>query len=461
MTAQLHDAREHASTPTDREYRSWGHYPRVESQRIVPLTWADTVDELARADGFVLPYGYGRSYGDSCLNEGGVLLDARGLNRFLSFDEGTGVLRCEAGVTLGEILDLAVPRGWFLPTSPGTKFVSVGGAIANDVHGKNHHVAGTFGRHVQQLELLRSDGERFVCSPTEHTDMFRATIGGLGLTGLILWAEVKLRPISGPFIDMESVRFGSLDEFFEVSAESDRDFEYTMSWVDCLATGRHLGRGLFMRGNHSWQPRIPGRRALPQQKLIVPFELPSWLLNSFSIRSFNVLNYHKQLPKRIRRTIPFDPFFYPLDSIREWNRMYGPRGFVQHQCVVPPEASHQAMRLLFETISQSGEGSFLAVLKTFGSLPSPGMMSFPRPGTTLALDFPFRGERTLQLLDRLDDIVLDHGGAIYPAKDARMSTRAFEASFPQWRDFSEFVDERFSSSLWRRVTGETATGTAS
>ncbi|MPZ49406.1 MAG: FAD-binding protein [Dehalococcoidia bacterium] len=409
--------------------------------------------DLAALGPSLLPHGLGRSYGDSCLNEGGVLLDTTSLNRFIAFDATTGLLRCESGVSLAQILDLGVPRGWFLPTTPGTKFVTVGGAIANDIHGKNHHVAGAFGRHVTCFELLRSDGQRYLCSPNENVDLYRATIGGMGLTGLILWAEVQLRPISGPYVDMESIRFGSLAEFFEVSEESDRACEYTMAWIDCMAAGAQVGRGLFMRGNHAWQPRIPGRTGTPRRLLSLPIDLPNWVLNGASVRAFNALHYHAQLLKRVRKTIPYDPFFYPLDSIGDWNKMYGRRGFLQHQCVLPRETALQSLRSILETGAKSGEGSFLAVLKTFGDVKSPGLMSFPRPGVTLALDFAFKGEKTLRLLDRIDEIVVDHGGAVYPAKDARMSPKTFEASFPRWRDFAGFIDPNFSSSFWRRVTG--------
>jgi FAD/FMN-containing dehydrogenase len=433
--------------------QSWGRFPRVRHTAVVAPRWLDDLNAVWQTPGSLLPYGQGRSYGDSCLNEGGPLIETDGLRRLIAFDEATGVLRCEAGTTLAEILEFAVPRGWFLPTTPGTKFVSVGGAIANDVHGKNHHVAGTFGRHVARFELARSDGSRLVCSPQENADWYRATIGGLGLTGLITWAEVRLKPVSGPFIDMESVRFGSLDEFFEVSADSDERYEFTMSWIDCMATGASLGRGLFMRGNHAWQPCIPGLSGTPRQRLSVPFDLPSGLLTGSGVRAFNTLNYYRQVPKRIRRTVPFDPFFYPLDSIGSWNRLYGGHGFLQHQCVLPHATSREALTSILEKTSASGEGSFLAVLKVFGDLESPGLLSFPRPGATLALDFPHRGESTLRLLDLLDEIVIAHGGAVYPAKDARMSSATFEASFPHWRDLLPFIDERFSSSFWRRVTG--------
>jgi FAD/FMN-containing dehydrogenase len=351
------------------------------------------------------------------------------------------------------VLEFCVPRGWFLPTTPGTKFVSIAGAIANDIHGKNHHVAGTFGRHVTCFELVRSDGERLLCSSIENAGLYRATIGGMGLTGFITWAEFRLKRVPGPYIAMESIRFGSLDEFFELSDDSDRLFEYTMSWVDCMATGRDTGRGLFMRGNHAWQKRIPGLDPNPKQRLGISFDLPEFALNGTAVKAFNWLLYHKQLAPVVTATTPYDPFFYPLDSIGHWNRMYGRRGFMQHQCVVPHEGATQALRAMFNATSESGQGSFLAVLKTFGDLPSPGMMSFPRPGATLALDFPFRGEKTLKLLDRLDDIAIAVGGAVYPAKDARMSRRTFEASFPRWRDFEPYIDPKFSSSFWRRVTG--------
>ncbi|MGE0685154.1 MAG: FAD-dependent oxidoreductase [Dehalococcoidia bacterium] len=439
------------------DHRSWGLYPHIGAQDVTVVAGRDDTEGLFAGHGPLLPYGLGRSYGDSCLNEGGTLLDTSSLRRFISFDELTGTLRCEAGVTLGDILELGIPRGWFLPTSPGTKFVTVGGAIANDVHGKNHHVAGTFGRHVTQLELLRSNGERLVCSPSKNRELFQATIGGLGLTGLILWAEIRLRKVDGPFIDMESIRFSNLSEFFEIEAESEEHYEFTMSFVDAATTGKAAGRGLFMRGNHAWQKHIPGKSGVSRQRLNFPVMAPGFLLNKLSVTLVNNLLYYKQPAKRVSATVPFDPFFYPLDSIGNWNRMYGTRGFIQHQCVVPPEHGADAMYELFDLIASSGEAAMLAVLKKFGELESPGILSFPRPGLTLALDFPMKGARTLDLCDRMDEVVLKYGGAIYPAKDARMAPATFKASFPRWQEFSKYVDPRFSSSFWRRVTaGEPA-----
>lgn len=406
----------------------------------------------------VLPFGQGRSYGDSCLNEQGVLLDTSLLDRFISFDETAGILRCEAGVTLAAILELVVPRAWFLPVTPGTKFVSVGGAIAHDVHGKNHHRAGTLSRYVQQFELLRSDGTRLVCSPTLNADLYRATIGGLGLTGLILWAEIRLRPIPGPLIAVERIRFGGLDEFFELADASDREWEYTVAWVDCLAAGNKLGRGIFIRGDHAAHAPA-GSTARHMPRLRVPFDLPRAALSRWPMRAFNAAYYRAQWRRSVRKTVHYDPFFFPLDAVLDWNRIYGRDGFLQHQCVVPRDRE-DAINEILRATARFGHASFLAVLKLFGDASSPGMLSFPRPGITLTLDFPFRGPRTLELLERLDAIVRQAGGAVYPAKDARMSRESFQQFFPNWQDFARYIDPRFSSSFWRRVVGGEAQGAA-
>jgi FAD/FMN-containing dehydrogenase len=406
----------------------------------------------------LLPYGLGRSYGDCCLNDGGILLDASGLDRFISFDAERGILRCEAGVALAEILEIAVPKGWFLSVTPGTKFVTVGGAIANDVHGKNHHREGTFGNHTLAFELLRSSGERLACSPSENPEWFGATIGGLGLTGLIAWAEIRLKRIRSAFLDVETIRFGDLAEFFSLSAESDRDFEYTVAWVDCFAKGGSLGRGLFMRGNHADGGPAPSPGPGPARSgraggLNVPFDAPGFLLNDPLMKAFNGLYYRRQRETRSRKTVAYGPFFYPLDALGNWNRLYGKRGFFQYQCVLPGGSDRDAAREILEAVSSSSPGSYLAVLKIFGGAPSPGMLSFPRPGLTLALDIPNRGEAAFALMDRLDAVVRQARGAVYPAKDARMSAESFEAYYPQWRDFQRYVDPKFSSSFWRRVTG--------
>ncbi|MGR2930014.1 FAD-binding oxidoreductase [Acidithiobacillus ferriphilus] len=384
------------------------------------------------------------------MNDSGALLDMRGLDRFLSFDHSTGILRCEAGVLLADILALVVPMGWFLPVTPGTRFVTVGGAIANDVHGKNHHRTGTFGQHVQRLALRRSDQGVVLCSVTENADLFHATIAGLGLTGAILWAEIQLRPIANAAMDTETIRFSNLDAFFDLSGESDRDYEYTVAWIDCLAQGKFLGRGLFMRGNHATpQEKLP---APPGKTRGFPVDMPFPLVNVWSLRAFNSLYYRKQFAKMRRTITHYEPFFYPLDGVLHWNRLYGRRGFLQYQCVVPPESAKESIRALLEIIATARSGSFLAVLKVFGNRFSPGLLSFPRPGATLALDFPNQGQHTLDLLDQLDTIVASAGGAVYPAKDARMSGEHFRQYFPRWEEFQRYIDPRFSSSFWRRVT---------
>jgi FAD/FMN-containing dehydrogenase len=398
----------------------------------------------------VLPYGLGRSYGDSCLNDGNAILLTRPLDRFLRFDPAAGVVTCEAGVSFAEVLRLIVPQGWFLPVTPGTKFVTAGGAVANDVHGKNHHRDGTFGHAVECFELLRSDGSRRLCSRTENADFFRATIGGLGLTGLITWVRFRLKRIQNPLIAHETIRFGDLGEFFRLSALSAAGFDYSMAWVDCLARGKALGRGLFMRGNHA-PAQERGQWREPRAKT-VPFSFPAIALSRPAVTAFNLAYYNKQWANEVRAVTHFDPFFYPLDAVLQWNRIYGRRGFYQYQCVVPFAAGTDATRAIIDRIAAAGTSSFLTVLKTFGDLPSVGMLSFPRPGVTLAFDFPNTGPKVLKLLASLDDITMAAGGAVYPAKDARMSSSTFLRSFPAAGDFVPFIDPRFSSSFWRRVT---------
>ncbi|MBZ0168060.1 putative decaprenylphosphoryl-beta-D-ribose oxidase [Candidatus Methylomirabilis lanthanidiphila] len=434
-----------------KRYESWGRYPKAKHTLIAPMGWRCEPPCFEAFAQPVLPFAQGRSYGDVCLNDGGVLIDTSPLRRFMAFDEERGILRCEAGMTLAEILKLIVPMGWFLPVTPGTKYVSVGGAIANDVHGKSHQRAGTFGCHVRQFELLTSTGERLICSPTRNTELFQATIGGLGLTGVILWAEVQLKPIGGPSMTMECIRFAGLEEFFELSALSDKEYEYTVAWVDCLARGERAGRGIFIRGNHAEPARQMSAGAKQPRTARLPFDAPAFVLNRLTVKAFNAAHYYAQSRKTVQQIVHYETFFYPLDAVQGWNRLYGKRGFLQYQCVVPHDDGSAAIRELLARIARSGLAAFLAVLKIFGSVSSPGMLSFPRPGVTLAVDFPYQGARTLRLLDDLDEIVLARHGAIYPAKDARMSARIFHASFPRWKEFMRFIDPKFSSSFWRRV----------
>ena len=434
---------------TSDEFLSWGRYPRV-SQQVLAVEWLFELPDFNQG-GSYLPRGLGRSYGDACLNADNYLLTTERLDKIISFDQSSGLLRCEAGLTLAQILEFAIPRGFFLPVTPGTKFVTVGGAIANDVHGKNHHRAGTFGCHVKCFELMRSDGTRLVCSGSANSALYRATIGGLGLTGLMLWAEIQLKPISSAMIATEHIAFHDLDQFFELSAQSDQTHEYTVAWIDCVAAGGDFGRGIIIRGDHAAPESAKLGLRAPKSKALVPFDFPAFVLNRYSIKAFNALFYWLNSRKHGTKVLHYDPFFYPLDAVLGWNRIYGRRGFLQFQCVVPENGSNRAIREILSTIVESGSASFLAVLKRFGTPASPGMLSFPRPGITLCLDFAFRGQKTLDLFKRLDHMVCEFGGAIYPAKDACMAPASFRRYFPNSDEFEAHIDPRFSSSFWRRV----------
>jgi FAD/FMN-containing dehydrogenase len=427
---------------------SWNRLPRVKPEAVHALTQrtGNVPGALPRP---LLAHGNGRSYGDVCLTERGTLLLTRGLDRFIDFDPVQGVVRCEAGMTLGEILALVVPHGWFLASTPGTRLATVGGAIANDVHGKNHHDVGSFGHHVRAFELWRSDGSVIECRPDDNTGWFRATIGGLGLTGLIRWVEIQLMQVQNPWMWVESQRFSNLEEFWVLNREAEASWPYTVAWIDCLAKGNSRGRGILLSGQHAAaQTELP---AFKSGKKRVPFDPPFSLVNNLSLKAFNTL-YYRQSVKPQGALMHYAPYFYPLDAIQDWNRIYGRQGFYQYQCVIPPEQAEAATGALLDTIAKCGEGSFLAVLKTFGNKPSLGMLSFPRPGTTLALDFPNRGGKTLRLLEELDAIVKEAGGTLYPGKDARMPANLFQSGYPEWQAFSEYVDPNFSSRFWQRVT---------
>ncbi len=429
-------------------YQSWGRYPKHEQlARVLP----DVIGALELPVGEkVLPFGNGRSYGDSCLTSG-VVLDTVRLNRIIAFDDVTGVMRCEAGVLIADVLARAVPRGWFVPVTPGTKFVTIGGAIANDVHGKNHHKRGTFGCHVMGFELLRSEGGKRWCTPTQNTDLFRATIGGLGLTGLITWADVQLIPIRSSRIDQVMTPFGSLTEFMALASAADTTHEYSVAWIDSLATGRALGRGLFIKGNHADErgPLLVARR---RQRLLVPFTPPVPLIGRATLWAFNALYRQQTLGKEKVSRPAFEPFFYPLDAINGWNRLYGPRGLLQHQSVVPLMDGLAVVAELLERSQRAGLGSFLTVLKVFGDVPSPGVLSFPMSGLTLTLDFANTGPAVFSLLEDLDRVVVEASGRVNPYKDARMSPATFASSFPVADALRPFIDPAFSSLFWERVT---------
>jgi FAD/FMN-containing dehydrogenase len=392
------------------------------------------------------------------LNRGSGVLDAVGLNRFLSFDRATGLVHAEAGVSLEELIDTLLPRGWFLPTTPGTKFVTLGGAIAADVHGKNHHRDGSFGQFVRQLHLMTADGTVLRCSPDENADVFWATVGGMGLTGVILDAVVQLKRVETAFCRVRYQRTKDLDQTLAAFSETDSTSEYSVAWIDCLASGTALGRSVLMLGREAEVNDLPVHlRSQPlaqpkKRKLAVPFSLPNLALNRLSIGLFNTLFYAKN--KDHDAVVDKDAYFYPLDSINAWNRIYGSRGFVQYQALFPRETSRRGLIELLQKIARSKRASFLAVLKSSGvSNPSP--LSFLFEGHTLALDFPVTTGLPTFLAD-LDELLLKYGGRLYLAKDAMMSPEVFAAMYPRLPEFRAVRDRldptgRFSSSQARRL----------
>ena len=405
------------------EIHGWGRHPRLQAEVTYPLSASQCAEELGRPGGLIAR-GLGRGYGDCALAP--RVLDCRYLDHLLAFDESTGLLTCAAGVPLADILRVFVPRGWFLPVTPGTQFVSVGGAIASDVHGKNHHLDGSFCDHLAGLKILLGNGEQVQASATERPDLFRATCGGMGLTGVILAASLRLKPIRSSRMIETTIKARDLDAVLAAFAEH-AGRRYSVAWIDCLARGSKLGRSLLMLGEHA----DDGPLALsPRRTLAVPFDAPAGLLNRATMQTFNALYYSRAQGGTHTRRVGLEPYFYPLDALADWNRLYGRAGFVQYQFVVPDA---RALRAILESIATSGRGSFLAVLKVLGR-GNDNLLSFPREGYTLALDFKAE-PAVFQLLDRLDRLVLDHGGRIYLAKDARMSTATFRAAYPGWQAF--------------------------
>jgi FAD/FMN-containing dehydrogenase len=417
------------------ELSGWGRFPRVDCTVARPRDAAALtalVAAQAARGASVVARGNGRSYGDSALSASGTI-DMRGFDRFLSFDTDTGQLVAEAGVLLGDVIDTFLPRGWFPSVTPGTKFVTLGGAIAADVHGKNHHSEGSFGAFTDWIDLLGPDGEVRRCSRTENAELFGWTLGGMGLTGIILRAAIRLRRVATGWIRQHTVAAPNLDAAI-AAFEGAMDATYSVAWIDCVARGPDLGRSLVMTGEHALPEDLPPRHraaplAVPRHRgPSVPIDAPAFALNRYTVRAFNALYWRMGLRKTGDTLVDWDAYFYPLDAIGGWNRIYGRRGFVQFQCVVPQSAAREGLHALLARIADSGLASFLSVLKRFGPQDSP--VSFPMEGYTLALDFP-RTPRTLALLTDLDRITLDHGGRFYLAKDARMSADTLRASDPR------------------------------
>ena len=426
---------------------SWGNLSRA-LHDVCTLTDRQQIQNVLTSKTPGVAFGMGRSYGDVCLNPNGTLWKTTQLDRFISFDEKTGRLICEAGVLLGDIQQLMIPRGWMLPVTPGTQFVTVGGAIANDVHGKNHHVVGSFGNHVRRIHLLRTDGTIINCTPEILPEWFAATVGGLGLTGVITEVDLQLRKIASPWLDTETIPFFNLEDFFKLANFSEAKWEHTVSWVACLS--KTTSRGIFMRAKQSDATGL----AVPKNRtLSVAFTPPFSLINTLTLKPFNEAYFNLKKRKAGKRLMHYQPFFYPLDQVIHWNRIYGPKGFYQHQSVVDEAVGQEAVQTMLHEIARSGQGSFLAVLKTFGHQESLGMLSFPKHGVTLSLDFPNQGIKTQHLLNRLDAIVGEAKGRIYPAKDACMSRALFEAGYPRLSEFQTYRDPGISSSLSRRLMG--------
>lgn len=441
-----------------RSVSSWGGMsaPAIERR-------SENLADLTR--GAVLTRGLGRSYGDASLPPRGVheVAGSALANRLLSFDATTGRLRAEAGLSLSELKRVFVPRGWFSPVSPGTQFVTLGGMVASDVHGKGHHVAGTLGRHVHELTLRVADGRIVTCSRTEHPDLFFATLGGMGLTGHILEVDLALRAVPSPWVWRESLRMPHLDEMLDQLEASARDWPMTACWVDTLSTGANLGRGQLMRGRWATAREAPAADPAPPFSPTVPFYAPSWTLNDTTMRLFNFAYYWKQPQRFVEGIVSLDAWWYPLDAIQHWNRVYGRRGFTQHQCIIPREAGRHKVREYIELIARRGGSGFLCVIKDCGP-EGEGLLSFPRPGVSVALDLPVN-ERLQDLVDALNRFVIDVGGRIYLTKDGYTRREHFEAmEGPRLPRFNEVrrrwdPDLRLRSALSVRLFGDPAEGT--
>lgn len=403
----------------------WGRTAPSVAEVVSPS--ADEVMSLLRTATHVLPRGLGRSYGDAAQLAGGLVLRNEALTKMdeISAD---GTVWVDAGVTIDDLIRVGLPQGWFVPVTPGTRQVSIGGAIAADVHGKNHHVDGSFGHHVRAMTLATPTGI-IDCSPTDHAELFWATLGGMGLTGVVLRAQVQLLAVTSDKVVVDTTRFANLEAVMHEMQSGDHRYRYSVAWVDCMTTGASMGRAILTRGDHA--EGSDGNLAAPKDaKVAVPFSAPSGLLNGLSIRAFNELWFRMAPKQRRGEEQTIGAFFHPLDGVRDWNLLYGRKGFVQYQFAVPDSASEAVVNAI-KMLSESRVPSFLAVLKRFGE-GTPGPLSFPMPGWTLALDLPVGPSALPHVLDRLDQLVLEAGGRVYLAKDARLDPTTFRAMYPRY-----------------------------
>jgi len=406
----------------------WGRYPVAEAEIFTPRANKDFSQILSQPNSFI-PRGMGRSYGDSGNHDAIIQTDY--LDHFTKFDDQRGILRCQAGVTLNQILDITLPKGWFLPVTPGTSYVTLGGAIASDVHGKNHHVSGTFSRHINSIELMLADGNVVTTSETELPDLFRATCGGMGLTGVILSAEIQLVKVQSSNIRQTTIKARNLEEVCEKFEEYSSS-TYSVAWIDCQTTGKDLGRSLLMLGEHCDDAVFEVDKSANRT---IPVNMPNWILNRYSIKAFNAIYYSRIRSSQIEQKLGYKTYFYPLDALSNWNRLYGKAGFVQYQFVLPKQVGPEGLRAMMKVITESKKGSFLAVLKQFGP-ENANYLSFPKEGYTLALDFKMSLETT-ELIKRLDDLLLSLDGRIYLTKDALMTESIFKSTYPRWIEFQE------------------------
>ena len=435
---------------------NWGNYPRIKAN-LLSFSTEEELKNILQNTSEIIPRGKGRCYGDSSLNTN--IISTLKFNRILDFNDNDGTITCESGVTLEEILNIFVPRGWFLPVTPGTKLITTGGAIASDVHGKNHHKTGSISNHLINIRLMLGNGSIIDCSREKNSDLFWATCGGMGLTGIILQSTFKLKKIETSYIYQESIKAQNLDEIMDLFEES-KEFTHSVAWIDCLSKGKSLGRSIIMRGEHATIEDIK-KTNLKKSPLVsnksksinIPIYFPNWTLNALSVKSFNILYYNKQLNKKLTFITDYNKFFYPLDSLNNWNRIYGKRGFLQYQVVLPKNNSYEGLKKILGKISKSGYGSFLAVLKLFGK--QNDLISFPMEGYTLALDFP-ASTKVFKLLNELDDIVLNYNGRLYLTKDARMNQETFLKSYKNATTFKEIkhkfdTDNKFQSLQSKRI----------
>lgn len=430
------------------KYVSWGKYA-PHPPKLHDYSWDSDLTTLIKSDAPVLAVGNRRSYGDVCLNTHGVTIVTDHYDRFIQFDRDNGIVECCAGVGLDELNAITVAAGWFVPVTPGTKYVTLGGMVANDVHGKNHHNAGTFGNHILELTLLRSKEGFITCRPTVNPDLFTATIGGIGLTGVITRIKLKLKKIPSRQLYVEDIPFSSLNEFHRLTTESDSQWEYTVSWLNGGSFTSDKIAGVFSRAKHvdNNADHLIRDSYAP---LHIPVVAPNMLLNRPVMKLFN--KFYSFMNRQSRDSIKeYNAFFYPLDRIENWNILYGKRGFFQYQFVVPLSGGLEVIKEILAIAKNYRHEPYLSVLKTFGTIKSVGLMSFPQPGYTLAMDFPNRGKITLTMLTEFDRIVLAHHGKLYPAKDARMSAETFHRMYPQASRFKEYIDPGITSDFWRRV----------